>query len=106
MLRTEMPETALILALSRQESEFNQFAVSSAGARGLMQLMPATAKGVARDLKLGYQPAKLTDDATYNVRLGAHYLRSEAHTSELQSLMRISYAVFCLKKQKTQKTTT
>lgn len=75
MLRTEMPETALVLALSRQESEFNQFAISSAGARGLMQLMPATAKGVARDLKLGYQAARLTDDAGYNVRLGSHYLQ-------------------------------
>src|SRR3546814_7136255 len=31
-----------------------------------------------------------------------HHLRSEEHTSELQSLMRISYAVFCLKKKNTQ----
>ena len=75
MLRTEIPETALVLALSRQESEFNQFAISSAGAKGLMQLMPATAKDVARDLKLGYQPARLTDDASYNVQLGSHYLQ-------------------------------
>lgn len=75
MLRMQMPETALVLALSRQESEFNQFAISSAGARGLMQLMPATAKEVAKDLKLGYQPAKLTDDASYNVQLGSHYLQ-------------------------------
>lgn len=75
MLRTGQPETALVLALARQESEFNQFAVSSAGARGLMQLMPATAKGVARDLKLGYEPGKLTQDAHYNVRLGSHYLQ-------------------------------
>jgi soluble lytic murein transglycosylase len=74
MLRMTTPETALVLALSRQESEFNQFAVSSAGARGLMQLMPATAKGVAKDLKLGFQQAKLTNDATYNVQLGTHYL--------------------------------
>ncbi len=75
MLRTETPETALILALSRQESEFNQFAVSSAGARGLMQLMPSTAKGLAKDLKLRYQTAKLTNDANFNVRLGSHYLQ-------------------------------
>src|SRR3546814_9297594 len=39
------------------------------------------------------------------VRIGIYrnYLRSEEHTSELQSLMRISYAVFCLKKKKTSK---
>src|SRR3546814_8767509 len=35
-----------------------------------------------------------------NVLLGANFMRSEEHTSELQSLMRISYAVFCLKKKK------
>lgn len=74
MLRTEAPETALVLALSRQESEFNQFAVSSAGARGLMQLMPATAKGVAKELKLDFQPNKLTESASYNVQLGTRYL--------------------------------
>src|SRR3546814_2233965 len=74
MLRMDTPEPALLLAVSRQESEFNQFALSSAGARGLMQLMPSTAKHLAKQLKLGYQPAKLTDDAGYNVRLGAFYL--------------------------------
>src|SRR3546814_6891394 len=37
---------------------------------------------------------------------GAQKPRSEEHTSELQSLMRISYAVFCLKKKKTEKQTT
>lgn len=74
MLRSETPEAALVLAVSRQESEFNQFALSSAGARGLMQLMPSTAKGVSKDLKLNYHVAKLTDDAAYNVRLGSHYL--------------------------------
>lgn len=76
MLRTEVPETALVLAVSRQESEFNQFAMSSAGARGLMQLMPATAKQLAARLKIGFQPAKLTNDAGYNVRLGSHYLNN------------------------------
>src|SRR3546814_5606788 len=41
---------------------------------------------------------------TANSKLGENDRRSEEHTSELQSLMRISYAVFCLKKKNTQKT--
>src|SRR3546814_9418351 len=49
---------------------------------------------VARDLVGG-------GSFTYGVLLGAFGIRSEEHTSELQSLMRISYAVFCLKKKKT-----
>jgi soluble lytic murein transglycosylase len=75
MLRVDDPETALVLALSRQESEFNQTAVSPAGARGLMQLMPATAKGVAKELKVGFDQGQLTQNASYNVRLGSHYLK-------------------------------
>lgn len=74
MAQTTTPETALVLAVARQESEFNQYAVSPVGARGLMQLMPATAKGVAKEVKQPYAPAKLTDDPHYNVQLGSHYL--------------------------------
>src|SRR3546814_3215958 len=49
--------------------------------------------------------AWLADQSPATVsRDGAHYLRSEEHTSELQSLMRISYAVFCLKKKTTTTT--
>lgn len=75
MLRVDEPETALVLALSRQESEFNQTAISPVGARGLMQLMPATAKGVAKELKLGFDQGQLTRNASYNVQLGSHYLK-------------------------------
>ncbi len=71
-----LPEPAAVLALSRQESEFNQHAVSPAGARGLMQLMPATAKEVSRGLQLGYQADWLTSDAAYNARLGSAYLNT------------------------------
>ena len=65
---------AFVFAISRQESAFNPNAVSSAGARGLMQLMPATARATARQARLP-QPATaaLFDPAT-NVRLGAHHL--------------------------------
>lgn len=75
------PEKALVLALIRQESGFMQEAQSSVGARGLMQLMPATAKQVARNIKVAYTPAKL-DDPDYNVRLGSAYLSELLHRFE------------------------
>ena len=67
-------ELALVFGLSRQESEFDPKAGSGAGARGLMQLMPGTAKIVARQYKLSYAPEKLTGDPAYNVKLGAAHL--------------------------------
>jgi len=67
-------EPALVYGLSRQESEFDAKAGSGVGARGLMQLMPSTAKLVARQYKLGYAPDKLTSDPSYNVKLGAAHL--------------------------------
>src|SRR3546814_2028420 len=88
--------------------------VSHAGAMGLMQLMPATWADMRRRLGLGSDPHAPRDNilaGTLYLRLmydrfgypglfGAYNARSEEHTSELQSLMRISYAVFCLKKNK------
>ncbi|MBM3542446.1 MAG: lytic transglycosylase domain-containing protein, partial [Alphaproteobacteria bacterium] len=68
------PELALVLALIRQESAFNAQAVSTAGARGLMQLMPATAKKVSKNLNLRFSEGKLTQDPFYNMTLGRHYL--------------------------------
>lgn len=70
------PEKALILAITRQESNFDVGARSSVGARGLMQLMPPTARAVARANKVAYAEKRLTEDASYNVRLGASYLNS------------------------------
>lgn len=67
------PEKALVLALIRQESGFMEAVQSPVGARGLMQLMPATAKQVAREIKVAFNPSKL-DDPDYNVRLGSTYL--------------------------------
>jgi soluble lytic murein transglycosylase len=67
------PEKALILAITRQESNFDPAALSPAGARGLMQLMPATAKGLAKRQKISYAEKKLTDPA-YNMRLGSVFL--------------------------------
>ncbi|MCB2137684.1 MAG: transglycosylase SLT domain-containing protein [Rhodobacteraceae bacterium] len=64
----------LALAIARRESEFNPAAVSGVGARGLMQVMPATAKRMAVKLGLGYDGGKLTTDWQYNAKLGAAYL--------------------------------
>ncbi len=61
-------------AIARQESSFDIAAVSGAGARGLMQLMPGTAKDVASKLGLPYDPARLTRDPVYNVQLGSYYI--------------------------------
>jgi len=67
-------DAAAVYAVARQESRFQVNAVSSSGARGLMQLMPGTAKETAKKIGLSYSPAKLTSDPVYNAKLGASYL--------------------------------
>ena len=67
-------EPALAMAIARQESELNIEAISPAGARGLMQLMPATAKKVSGWLDLPYDRSRLTSDWQYNATLGQTYL--------------------------------
>ena len=70
----KIPETALILSIIRQESEFDMSANSHAGAKGLMQLMPYTAKLVSKQAKLPYSKSRLTSDPEYNINLGSHYI--------------------------------
>ena len=70
----KIPESAFILSIIRQESEFDISAYSHAGAKGLMQLMTYTAKVVAKQAKLPYSKSKLTSDPEYNVNLGSHYI--------------------------------
>lgn len=65
---------AFALAISRRESEFDPAARSHADARGLMQLLPGTARLVAPKAGLPYDPARLTTDPAYNATLGSHYL--------------------------------
>mgnify|MGYP001464745850 FL=1 len=70
----KIPETPFILSIIRQESEFDMTAHSHAGAKGLMQLMPYTAKVVAKQAKLPYVKSRLTSDPEYNINLGSHYI--------------------------------
>jgi soluble lytic murein transglycosylase len=70
----KIPESSLILSIIRQESEFDMTANSHAGAKGLMQLMPYTAKLVSKQAKLPYSKSRLTSDPEYNINLGSHYI--------------------------------
>lgn len=62
------------LTIARRESEFNPVVISSAGARGLMQLMPGTAQEIARETGLDTDTWQLTSDWRHNARLGSAYL--------------------------------
>ena len=71
-----MPSQEMILAITRQESEFDPKANSYAGAKGMMQLMTYTAKLVSQQMKVPYSKSKLTADPEYNIRLGTYYFNS------------------------------
>lgn len=74
LLAPDAPEAAFVYAIARQESEFYARAHSRVGARGMMQLMPSTARSTARSIGASYRANWLTDDPDYNVRLGAAHL--------------------------------
>ena len=67
-------DRAAVFAVTRQESRFRVDAMSGVGARGLMQLMPATAKETAGRLGIEYSQSRLTSDPGYNALLGSSYL--------------------------------
>ena len=60
--------------IMRQESSFERTAQSPVGARGMMQLMPATAAAEARRLGVPFSVGRLIEDPTYNILLGSHHL--------------------------------
>lgn len=68
----------LALSVARRESEFNPVATSGAGAMGLMQLLPGTAKDMAKHLKIEYDKSRLLEDWRYNALLGSGYLSKMA----------------------------
>ena len=75
--RMDLPmHPEMVLAIARRESEFDPSVVSGAGARGLMQVMPATAQAVAGklDLSAEHSTGRLLTDWRYNAKLGAEYL--------------------------------
>lgn len=68
------PEPAFLLSVARQESEFNAQTVSSAGARGILQVMPITARHVCRDYKLKCNIKRLLTDESYNTMISSAYI--------------------------------
>lgn len=68
------PERAFLLAVGRQETEFNPATVSGAGARGLLQVMPVTAQHVCHDYKVKCDIPRLLTDNVYNVTMASTYI--------------------------------
>lgn len=67
------PETAFLLGIARQETEFNNLTVSGAGAKGLLQVMTVTAEHVCRDYKIKCDVKRLLSDPSYNTMMGSAY---------------------------------
>ncbi|HEX4535170.1 MAG TPA: lytic transglycosylase domain-containing protein [Rhizomicrobium sp.] len=64
------PDPAFVLGIIRQETEFDQYAVSGAGAVGIMQLLPGTAHSAANSAGVEYDASRLISDQSYNMQLG------------------------------------
>ncbi len=90
--RTHKLPPELVWGVIRQESAFNRRAVSRSGARGLMQLMPATAREVARKLGLALDDAEALFDPALNIALGSAYLAElEARFGQRPALIAAAY---------------
>lgn len=68
------PETAFLLGITRQETEFNKDTVSGAGAKGLMQVMTVTAQHVCKDHKITCELDRLLPDSAYNAKIASAYI--------------------------------
>jgi len=80
----------LLAAIVRAESGFNPFAESQRGAVGLMQLMPATADQLARELKLNYQDADDLYTQDINLTLGAVYFSRQLKAFQGQLVLALA----------------
>ena len=76
IINLENPNSHLVHALIKQESGFHISAESNVGAIGFMQLMPETAKQVAKSMNLKYNPQTLKTNPAYNILLGSYYINS------------------------------
>jgi soluble lytic murein transglycosylase len=74
------PEQAYTLGVIRQETEFDPASVSGPGARGLMQMMPESARIAASEAGMEYRPNDLLSDTDYNMRLGQVELSADLNT--------------------------
>lgn len=73
----EPPGEELLLSIARQESEFNTRIVSRAGARGVLQVMPITARHICRNYNIECRVKRLLDDQTYNARIASAYIAEQ-----------------------------
>src|SRR3546814_3453886 len=97
---------ASVLVLGPLLARFGEATVSLPGGCAIgnrpvdLHLKGLSELGAAVDIENGYVKASAPGGRLRGGRVAFPFVRSEEHTSELQSLMRISYAVFCLKKKK------
>ena len=76
IINLENPNSHLVHSIIKQESGFHISARSHVGATGFMQLMPQTAKSVAKQMKLTYNLRELRTNPAYNILLGSYYINS------------------------------
>ena len=86
------PETAMLLGIARQETEFNTQIISTAGARGLLQVMPVTARHVCAQHKVKCDIARLLTDHAYNARIASAYIADRMN--ELGGWYTVSLAAY------------
>src|SRR3546814_5682476 len=103
-LGVEILDTFLIGLLEAQDADRDLYQAAITGRFGITDRLEAEIKVpyIYRDDRISFIIPQIDPDAQLTQDVDGDGIRSEEHTSELQSLMRISYAVFCLKKKTTQ----
>lgn len=83
-------EPSFIHAIIRKESGFNPSLISPKNAQGLMQLVPGTAKSMAKRLGLSFDEKRLLSDPSFNVKLGSYYLKYLMDTYKGSAILAIA----------------